>query len=256
MNLSRKYLAIVVLFFNLSIVLAQDNYEIQVYESETVEKHHTVFELHSNYTPIGSTQIANGSFSSNHVLHETVEITHGFNEWFEVGAYLFTAIGSQWRTGFAGTHLRPRVTIPEELELPVGLSLSGEIGYQKLGFFGNVWMAEFRPIVDKKFGRLYFAINSTVNATLDKGLDHGWQFNPCFKGSYNVNEKAALGLEYYSGLGAFHQFSPIHDQKHLLFASLDYDLGPDWEFNAGIGYGLQGPDKLIVKCIIGKRFGF
>jgi len=29
---------------------AQDNYEIQVYDSETVEKGHTMVELHSNFT--------------------------------------------------------------------------------------------------------------------------------------------------------------------------------------------------------------
>ncbi len=36
---------------------AQDNYEIQVYDAETVEPGHTMVELHSNFTIDGSKQV-------------------------------------------------------------------------------------------------------------------------------------------------------------------------------------------------------
>ena len=38
-------------------LMAQDNYEIQVYGSETVEKGRTMVELHSNYTIDGNKTI-------------------------------------------------------------------------------------------------------------------------------------------------------------------------------------------------------
>src|SRR5258708_6376983 len=57
---------------------AQDNYEIQVYGSETVPAGRTMVELHSNYTISGERDIVNGVFPSEHALHETLEITHGF----------------------------------------------------------------------------------------------------------------------------------------------------------------------------------
>src|SRR5215470_7950131 len=73
---------------------AQDNYEIQVYGSDLVEPGHTMVELHSNFTFQGSKTIENGMLPTNHQLHETIEITHGFSEWFECGFYIFTAAKS------------------------------------------------------------------------------------------------------------------------------------------------------------------
>ena len=45
-------------------VRAQDNYEIQVYGSETVPTGRTTVELHSNYTIEGERQIVNGVLPS------------------------------------------------------------------------------------------------------------------------------------------------------------------------------------------------
>jgi hypothetical protein len=36
-----------------------------------------------------------------------------------------------------------------------------------------------------------------------------------------------------------------------------YNLSPEWEFNAGVGFGLtQAPDHRIVKFIVGRRVRF
>jgi hypothetical protein len=48
-------------------------------------------ELHSNLTIQGTKNVENGLYPSEHAWHETVEITHGFNDWFETGFYIFTA---------------------------------------------------------------------------------------------------------------------------------------------------------------------
>jgi hypothetical protein len=66
-------------------VTAQDNYEIQVYGSQTMNKGMTMFELHSNYTINGEKEMLKGVLPSNHALHETIEITHGVTENFELG---------------------------------------------------------------------------------------------------------------------------------------------------------------------------
>ena len=61
---------------------AQDNYEIQVYSSEATPKNVTMVEIHSNFTVDGSKQVINGVLPSNNAMHETLEITHGFNDCF------------------------------------------------------------------------------------------------------------------------------------------------------------------------------
>src|SRR5215831_14119328 len=72
---------------------AQENYEIQVYPSETVPRGGTMFELHSNYTRIGcAVGCPDGMLPTNHAVHETLEITHGFTDWSELGFYWFTAV--------------------------------------------------------------------------------------------------------------------------------------------------------------------
>src|SRR3954454_23385445 len=70
----------------------QENYEIQVYPAATVGRGVTMFELHSNYTITGSRgRSAFNEFPTNHAVHETVEITHGFNDFTELGFYWFMA---------------------------------------------------------------------------------------------------------------------------------------------------------------------
>ena len=73
-----------------SLAIAQDNYEIQVYGAETVDPGNTMVELHSNFTIDGSKKMTDGVLPTNHAERETIEITHGFTDWFEMGFYIFT----------------------------------------------------------------------------------------------------------------------------------------------------------------------
>jgi hypothetical protein len=64
---------------------AQDDYEIQVYGYELVAPGHAMVELHSNFTIDGFKETVDGVYPTNHAEHETVEIAHGFSDWFESG---------------------------------------------------------------------------------------------------------------------------------------------------------------------------
>src|SRR5260370_12213978 len=86
---------------------AQGNYEVQVYPYETVAPHHTMVELHSNFTFQGSKSTDDGTLPTNHQLHETIEITHGFTDWFETGFYIFTSAKSGQRWDYVCSHIRP-----------------------------------------------------------------------------------------------------------------------------------------------------
>ena len=250
-----KYLPLLLLVFLSGSISAQDDYEIQVYRSETLEKGSTIFELHSNYTPSGNKQYSDNIFPSDKLFHETLEITHGFSDNFEMGVYFFNAIGSNGRTGYAGSHIRPRVRIPESWNLPVGLSVGSEIGYQRIGFFNNHWLFEIHPIIDKEFGRFYIAINPTFDWNIDRSAD--FEFNPCMMASYKISKIADLGLEWYSGYGPIQDILPWDQQHQVLYIATNINFGTNWEFNAGIGRGLNSStDPWIIKCILGKSFAF
>ena len=165
-NLFRNgFLILILLLFSLfaSTVHAQDNYEIQVYGSDLVEPKNTMVELHSNFTFDGSKEEINGVLPTNHVFHETIEITHGFDKWFELGFYFFNSIGNNGRTNYVGSHIRPRFAIPKSYDLPVGLSLSAEFGFQNSKYSEDTWSIEIRPIIDKQWSKLYLSFNPTFD---------------------------------------------------------------------------------------------
>ena len=142
---------------------AQENYEIQVYGAATVPRGVTMFELHSNYTTNGRRfTSAEGELPTYHALHETIEITHGFTDWSELGFYWFMAVPAGQRLQWVGTHIRPRVTAPESWGWPVGVSISQEFGYARRAFSADTWTYELRPIIDKEMGAWYVSINPTL----------------------------------------------------------------------------------------------
>lgn len=237
---------------------AQDNYEIQVYGSDTVEPHTTMVELHSNFTVEGEKQTSDGTLPTHHALHETVEITHGFNDWFEVGFYIFTSArsGSGWE--WVGDHIRPRVRAPARWKWPVGVSLSTEIGYQRAKFSPDTWNWEIRPIIDKQAGRWYLAFNPAFDRSFHgPGTRKGVGFSPNFKVGYDFTKKVNAGFEYYGAFGPVGDFDPPGEQQQQFFPSVDLNLSPKWEVDLGVGVGVtRSTDHLIVKTIIGRRFSF
>ncbi len=240
----------------LSSARAQDNYEIQVYGADTVEPRATMVEVHSNFTVDGSKTSDNGLAPTNHALHETIEITQGFNDWFETGFYIFTSAraGDGW--DWVGDHIRPRFRIPEKWHWPVGLSLSNEVGYQRRKFSEDTWSWEMRPIVDKKLGRWYLSFNPTIDKSLHGvNVSKGFEFSPNVKISYDFSKVVSGGLEYYGALGPVTSFDPIAQQQQQIVPSVDLNVSPEWEINFGVGVGVtRSTDHLIIKGIIGRRF--
>ena len=238
------------------VLHAQDNYEIQVYGSETVPPGQNMVELHSNYTVEGSRELSNGVLPDRHAFHETLEFTHGFTPWFETGFYVFSSIqpGRGWE--WVGDHVRPRVRVPEEWHWPVGLSLSTEIGYQRRAYAEDTWTWEIRPIIDKQMGRWYVAVNPTFGLSLHgANSNRGFDFAPSLKVSYDVTKQVAAGFEYYSDLGPLTAFDRVSSQQQQIMPAIDLNVSPKWEINFGVGIGLtRGTDPLLVKFILGRRF--
>ena len=244
--------------------IGQDNYEIQVYGADTVAPKTIMFELHSNYTidgfrPLpGSRYQANGTFPTDHAEHETIEITAGVTSWSEVGFYIFTSERNGQGVQWVGDHIRPRVRAPASWHLPVGLSLSNEIGYQRARFSPDTWTWEIRPIIDKQVGRWYLAFNPAVDRSWHgPGVSQGVTFAPNAKAGYDFTKKVNAGIEYYAAYGTLFGFDTLHDQQQQFFLATDLNVSPKWEFNFGIGVGTTAStDHLIFKTIVGRRFNW
>jgi hypothetical protein len=240
-----------------STASAQGAYEIQVYPSELVPRAHTMFEVHTNFTPLGQRNPGDGTQPTDDTLHETLEITHGFSEWFEVGGYLFTSAraGQGWQ--FVGSHIRPRISIPARYKLPVGISLSQEFGFEERYFSPERWTWEIRPIIDQQLGRLYWSVNPALERAIGGPGPNSFDFAPAAKVSCDVTRKVAAGVEYYADFGRLAHFSSLQQQQHQVFPTVDLNLSPNFEFNAGVGVGITNAgDRLVVKVIVGYRMPF
>jgi len=237
---------------------AQGNYEIQVYGSDTVAPGRTMVELHSNFTFEGFKTGEQGVLPDEHQTHETVEITQGWTDWFETGFYIFTSYGPHQGYYWVGDHIRPRIRVPDKWHWPVGVSVSTEIGYQRPIFSADTWTWEIRPIVDKQWKSWYLAFNPALERSFHgPSVNEGVGFSPNFKMAYSLTRKLSAGLEYYGSLGPVTGFDPLYQQQQQIYPTIDYDFGPNWEFNLGVGVGAtRSTDHLLVKMILGHRFRF
>jgi hypothetical protein len=131
-----------------------------------------------------------------------------------------------------------------------------EIGYQRAVYSADTWTWEIRPILDKKVGRWYFAVNPAFERTLHgPDVSEGFSFAPAVKIGYDFTHFVSGGLEYYAEYGRIGHFAPTHDQQQQLFAVADLNVSPRWEINFGVGIGATGStDHLIFKLILGRRF--
>lgn len=255
--LFNKILFYVLFLLSPFIVVAQDNYEIQVYQGQTVPAGCTMFELHSNYTINGFKDTIDGVYPTNHAIHETVEITHGFTSFFELGFYQFTAIDQNKEWAYVGNHLRPRFAAPADWKWPVGASISFEAGYTNPEYVSDTWTLEIRPIIDRTAGKWYFSLNPVVDYSF-KGYTHdqGLVFAPDFKFSYAFIPLLQIGLEYYNSMGPFSGFAPLDQEPHQLALALDFNFSPVWELNIGYVKGFTPTiEHDIFKVIMGRQIG-
>jgi len=238
--------------------LAQGNYEIQVYGSDTIPPKSTMVELHSNFTARGQHATIDGVYPTNHQQHATLEITQGLTDWSEVGFYVFTS----WQDGhgvqWVGDHIRPRVRVPDSWHWPFGASLSTEVGYQRAAYSPDTWTWEIRPIFDKSIARWYFAVNPALERTWHgPDVRQGMGFSPAAKVGYDFTKAISTGFEYYGDYGRIGDFDRLHDQQQQIFAVTDLNVSPKWEINFGVGVGATaGTDHFIVKGILGRHFSW
>jgi hypothetical protein len=219
--------------------LAQDEFEIQVYDAETAPRGEPGLEVHVNYHLIHDAADA---------LHVTFEPHYGLLPWLELGGYLQMAWNTSGDFDFAGGKLRAKARWPRRVwEDRVGLAVNVELSAIPSQFEPNTWGSEVRPIADLRVGRIYAAINPILDIDLRGQLAGHPQLQPAAKFAI-VAGRAMFGIEAYGAFG------PIDDlgseTVERLFGVIDV-RGPWWDLNAGIGASWGTPDHPIAKLILG-----
>jgi len=251
------FLAAIALVLSARVVYAQDPFEIQVYQYQTVPKGMWNLETHLNYVGRG-TRVFEGPVAPSHnQFHLTFELTRGITDHFETAGYLVLAARPAGGFEYVSWRVRPRLRLPQSWNLPVAISISGEVGFPSKTYEENSMTLEIRPIIEKKIGRVMLDFNPVVGRALrGPATGEGWDFEPGMRFGYSVNRKLDLSLEYYGAIGPLGNPLPRDQQVHQFYPGGDLKLTEKIIFNFGIGVGATpAGNRLVYKSRIGILFG-
>jgi hypothetical protein len=237
--------------------LAQDPFEIHVYEYETLRRGQFTLEQHLNYIGVGSKMPAGPLAPANNQLHLTHELTAGIHERFSLGFMLLSARLPSHRLEYAGWRLLPHFYAPDSWRLPLKLGLVSEFSFQRTRYEENSRRVEIRPILEKSMGHVQVDFNPVFERALHgPGTSHGWNFEPAIRVGYEASKRFTPSLEYYSSAGPFPGFLPLEEQIHLFFPGADLRFGERvvWSLGVGIGATSAG-NRIVYKSRLEVQFG-
>jgi hypothetical protein len=240
-----------------SVALAVDPFEIQVYDATVLPPRSAGVELHVNTVVSGRHASVLPELPSHHQSHFTLEGGIGLTDWWEVGAYLQSALLPDGSFEYAGNKLRTKFVVPRRTKNAFGWGVNLELSRLPEHFDRDKWGAEIRPIAtwSSVGGAVYASINPIVDFSL-AGMGRGDppSFEPAATVCYVLEELMSFGVEYYADVGSIGRWSPAGEQQHYLFQVVNVLRWKRIEINAGIGEGLtDGSNRFVAKTILGIR---
>ena len=232
----------------LTVLVAQDAFEIAVYGAETAPRKAWELETHLNYIARGTTAFDGPVAPSERQFHLAVELTRGLTDHWEVTAYLLSAYRPGPGVEYAGWRLRSRVRAPVSWGLPVDLGLAAELEFSPAAYDETTAGLEIRPILEKRVGRVQLQLNPVIERALTATSGEAeWEVEPSGRVGVTVSKRVVLSVEYYGKTGLFGS-TPGSEQVHQFYPGLDLHLGDDIELNLGLGFGTTAAaNRLVLK---------
>jgi len=260
LSMQQKFLTSILLAFFLLIIsplshaVLQD--EIQVYDDEINDKGEFSLELHLNTTPNGVRDSSYpGEIMNQGNTRLTPELAYGLGHGLEAGLYLNTVFnGSNW--DYAGYKVRLKwlpILEKDGYDFFAGVNLElSNVLYQ---YEQSRYSIESRFILGKHIDKWLIAVNPVLGYQLSQPYQ---STSPVFsfgaRVSREVTTDLALGVEYYSDIGALNQTIQYQQTGQAAFLMMYWD-GKPFAFQAGIGKGFtESTDSLTLKAIISVPF--
>jgi len=242
-----------------SLALAQDPFEIHVYEYEKLAPLGFTLEQHLNYWAIGSKQFNGPQAPTNDQLHMTYELTTGITDHFSIGFMQLNAVLPGAGFQYAGWRVLPHFYAPESWHLPVLLGLVTEFSFARPQYIPETSHVELRPIIEKKVNDFQLDFNPVLARALrGENVGAGWHFESAARVAYGDAEKARFRpyLEWYSEIGYLPDFPQVRKQVHQVYPGTDIRLAKNLVWSVGIGVGLTPVEpRLVIKSHLEFLFG-
>ena len=225
--------------------------EIQVYDAEIEDNGVFNVEVHSNFTPIGrKTADFPGGIVPNHSVNGAVEWAYGVTDWFEQGLYfpVYTAYSSGRDGSLNGFKIRELFVRPHAHDQTFFYGVNFEFSVNYAYWEPKQFTSEVRPIIGLHLHPVDIIFNPIVDT--DYTGFGNLEFVPATRVAYNLNDQWAVAAEEYADCGPLHQFLPLKDQFHEVWATVDR-ASKFLNVEAGIGFGITGgADKLTFKLMV------
>jgi hypothetical protein len=226
--------------------------EIQVYDASIAPQ--GVFNLtwHNNFIADGSeTPAFPGALVPNHSFNGVTEWAYGVKPWFEAGLYLPLYSISQGRGAtYNGFKLRALFVVPHAADRHFVYGANFEFSVNTNHWDPKRYTSEVRPII----GWHLHPVDIIINPILDTSYDglRNLDFAPSTRVAWNLSPIWAVAAEEYDDFGPIHEFNPVRNQGHQLYAVVDRD-SKLLSIEAGIGFGLNaGSDPVTLKLILSR----
>ena len=231
---------------------AIDAFEIQVYDGTANPAGSPGLELHVNHVLSGPKTVAPLGSAANHSTSFTLEPSFGMFDFWELGAYLQTALRADGEFDYAGVKLRSKFVTPPGWYGRLRLGANFEFSVSPRSYDPDRYGGELRPIVAWENEHWLLAVNPILDFSFaGSDASEGPAFEPCVMAKRKIGP-IALGLEYYSGLGPIAHPVPWTREDEYLYESIDLIALPNVEVDFGIGEGLSAAsDGLVAKLNIG-----
>ena len=229
--------------------------EIQVYMDEMGAPGEIGLDLHNNYVLSGDpTPDYSGQRRSTHQYRITPEFALGLSDHFELGAYLpLAAIDHRGHFTIDGVKFRLKY-IGSKRDAHWFWGANFEIGRVRYALDQNPYNAEFKLIGGVRSGRGTLAANANTDFTVSGPAAAPASLEIATKASYAVTPGFSLGVENYTGVGAFRRLGRFGSSEQSTYLVADTHVGK-WDLNLGVGRGYgANRDRWTVKAIIGVPF--
>ncbi|HYW48505.1 MAG TPA: hypothetical protein VE959_36920 [Bryobacteraceae bacterium] len=227
--------------------LAQDPFEIHIYEYEPMSRGEYSLEAHLNFETQGSALRDGTLLPTQHQAHLTLEPTVGLSENFAIGFMFLNAWEPGYSPQFAGWRVLPHIYAPESWRLPVRLGFVAEFSFQNDRYEENSRRAELRPVIDREFARWQIVFNPVFERALHgPGTRRGWNLEPAMLVRWK-RRSFAPSIEYYGEIESINTGPRAQPEVHQLFAGGDWQVKPAFSVNLGAGFdlGARGPGVVL-----------
>lgn len=237
---------LVSLFAGALPMAAQDPFEIHVYEYEPMPLGEYSLEVHANVMAQGTASRDGTLLPTDRQTHLTFEPTIGFADSFAVGFMFLNAWEPGYAPQFAGWRVLPHFYAPESWGLPFRLGFVAEFSFQNTRYEENSRRVELRPILDREFKRWEIVFNPVAERALHgPGTAHGWNLEPALLLRWK-RKTFSPALEYYGEIESIDVPPRAQPEVHQLFLGGDWQTGPVFKVNLGVGFDLTGRGPGIV----------